>query len=54
MAIRLFTTNKLKIRKSAQIAGLSRLEFEKILAENEIPISNISIEDVNSDISKLN
>jgi len=53
MAVRLYKLEKLTIGKAAQIAGLSRLQFETILSENEIPISNLTIEDVISDIEKL-
>ncbi|OQX73810.1 MAG: hypothetical protein B6D64_13490 [Bacteroidetes bacterium 4484_276] len=39
--------------KAAQVSGLSRLQFETSLSENEIPISNLTIDDVISDIEKL-
>ncbi len=53
LAIRLYNLQKLTIGKAAQVAGLSRLQFETILSENEIPISNLTIDDVISDIEKL-
>jgi len=53
MAVRLYKLEKLTIGKAAQIAGLSRLQFETILSGNEVPISNLTIEDVISDIEKL-
>ncbi len=53
LAIRLYKLQKLTIGKAAQISGLSRLQFETILSENEIPISNLTIDDVISDIEKL-
>ena len=53
MAVRLYKLEKLTIGKAAQIAGLSRLQFETILSENEVPISNLTIDDVISDIEKL-
>ena len=52
-AIRLYKLQKLTIGKAAQVAGLSRLQFESLLSENNIPISNLTIEDVVSDIEKL-
>lgn len=52
LAIRLYKLQKLTIGKAAQISGLSRLDFETLLSENEIPISNLTIEDVISDIEK--
>jgi len=53
LAIRLFRLQKLTIGKAAQIAGLSRLDFETVLSENEVPISNLSIEEVMNDGQKL-
>ena len=53
LAIRLYKLQKLTIGKAAQVAGLSRLQFETLLSENEISISNLTIEDVISDIEKL-
>lgn len=53
LAIRLYRLQKLTLGKAAQLCGLSRFEFEKILSENEVPISNLTIEDVMTDIQKL-
>jgi len=53
LAIRLYKLQKLTIGKAAQIAGVSRLEFDTILSENDIPISNLTIKDINQDIAKL-
>ena len=53
LAIRLYKLQKLTIGKAAQVAGLSRLQFETILSENEIPISNLTIDDVIGDIEKM-
>ena len=53
LAIRLYKLQKLTIGKAAQVAGLSRLQFETVLSEYEIPISNLTIEDVIADIEKL-
>ena len=53
LAVRLYKLNKLTIGKAAQLAGLSRLEFETVLSENEIPISNLSVEDIENDANKL-
>ncbi len=52
LAIRLYKLQKLTIGKAAQIAGLSRFDFETKLSENDVPISNLSIDDVN-DCQKL-
>lgn len=53
LAIRLYRLQKLTIGKAAQIAGLSRLDFETMLSENEVPISNLTIEDITGDSKKL-
>lgn len=53
LAIRLYRLQKLTIGKAAQIAGLSRLDFETMLSENEVPISNLTIEDVMNEGQKL-
>ena len=53
LAIRLYRLQKLTIGKAAQIAGLSQLDFETMLSENEVPISNLTIEDVMNDGQKL-
>ncbi len=52
-AMRLYQHEKLTIGKAAQIANLSRYEFENLLAENSIPISNLNISDVFDDSKKM-
>ena len=53
LAIQLYKLQKLTIGKAAQLSGMSRFEFEKELSINKISISNLSEEDVLSDIEKL-
>lgn len=53
LAIQLFRNQKVTLGKAAQIAGLSRLQFEELLAENGIPISNLELDDVLGDLEKL-
>ena len=53
LAIRLYQNQKVTLGKAAQIAGISRLQFEELLADNEIPISSLGLEDVLSDLEKL-
>ena len=53
LAIRLYKLQKLTIGKASQIAGLSRFDFETLLSENGVPISNLTEEDVMKDIQKL-
>ena len=53
LAMRLYKLQKLTLGKAAQLSGLSRFEFETMLSENEIPISNLTINDVLGDTKKL-
>jgi len=53
LAIRLYKLQKITIGKAAQIAGLSRFDFEIVLFDNEGSISNLTIDDVINDIHKL-
>jgi predicted HTH domain antitoxin len=53
LAIRMYRLQKLTIGKAAQLCGLSRFQFETVLSESEVPISNLSISDVLKDIEKL-
>jgi len=53
LAMRLYKLQKLTIGKAAQLSGLSRFEFETILSENDIPISNLTLKDVMDDIKKI-
>lgn len=53
LAIQLYVQEKVTIGKAAQIAELSRLQFETLLSENKIPISSMDIEDVLKDMKKL-
>ncbi len=52
-AIQLYIQQKVTIGKAAQIAELSRLQFETLLSENKIPISSLELEDVLKDVEKL-
>lgn len=53
LAIQLYIQQKVTIGKAAQIAEMSRFEFETVLSENKIPISNLGLDDVLKDIQKL-
>jgi predicted HTH domain antitoxin len=53
LAIQLYVSEKLTIGKSAQLSGLSRLEFEKELSKNKISISKLYEVDIISDFLKL-
>lgn len=53
LAIRLYKLKKVTIGKGAQIAGISKFEFETILSENKISISNLDIDDILNDIDNF-
>lgn len=53
LALQLYIQQKVTIGKAAQIAELSRFQFETILSENQIPISSLDLADVLGDIEKL-
>ena len=52
-AVGLFQTGKVSIGKAASIAGLSRFDFENFLADNNIPISNLTAEDIEKEYQLL-
>jgi predicted HTH domain antitoxin len=52
LAIRLYQQEKLTIGKAAQLCGLSRYNFETLLSENGISISNLTIDDITNDSKK--
>ena len=52
LAIRLYQQEKLTIGKAAQLCGLSRYNFETLLSENGISISNLTIDDITIDSKK--
>jgi predicted HTH domain antitoxin len=53
LAVQLYSQGKVTIGKAAQIAEMSRLQFETYLSESGIPISSLSLEDIMADIKKL-
>lgn len=53
LAVQLYNQQKVTLGKAAQIAGFSRIDFERYLVENNLPISTLSLDDVRSDINKL-
>lgn len=52
-AVQLYLQDKVTIGKAAQIADMSRLEFETFLSQQNIAISRLNIEDVLGDAAKL-
>ena len=53
IAMMLFQEGKLTLGKAIQLSGLTRFEFEKSLAKNKIPVSDLNIEQIMSDVDKL-
>lgn len=53
LALQLYAHYKVTIGKAAQIAEMSRFEFETFLSDNKIPISTLELDDVLKDIQKL-
>lgn len=49
----LFQEGKLTIGKAIQLSGLTRFEFEKALAKNNIPIFGLDSDQILSDVEKL-
>jgi len=53
IAMMLFQEGKLTLGKAIQLSGLTRFEFEKSLAKNKIPVSDLNIKQIMSDVDKL-
>ncbi len=53
LALILFKQGKVSISKAANIAGLDLYEFMKECRKNEIPVINISVEELNAEWDSL-
>ena len=53
LALRFYQLHKLTIGKAAQLSGMSRFEFESLLSENNIAISNLSVDEIMKNAKKL-
>ena len=53
IAMMLFQQKKLTIGKATQLSGLTRYEFEKNLAQYNIPIVDFDITQLESDLKKI-
>ena len=49
----LFQEGKLTLGKAIQLSGLTRYEFEKLLAKNRIPVAELNLDQITSDVLKL-
>jgi predicted HTH domain antitoxin len=54
LAIKCYQRSLLSIGKAAELAGMSKINFEIYLSENRIPVSNLDYSDISSDLKKLN
>lgn len=52
-AIKFYENGKLTLGKAAQFAAMPRWEFENLLANYQIPISELQIEDIDNDLEKM-
>ena len=53
IAILLYEKNKISLRKAAKMAGLSWLNFSKILCERDIPTVKMTDEDFKTEINTV-
>lgn len=53
LALRLFCKQKLTLGKAAQLAGLTRFEFESFLNDSGVSISLLSLDEITNDSAKL-
>ena len=54
VALMFFQEGKLTLGKAVQLSGLSRFEFEKVLAKNKVSVSQPDVNQVMADAEKLN
>jgi predicted HTH domain antitoxin len=54
LAIKCYQRSLLSIGKAAELAGMSRVNFEIYLSENKIPVSNLDYSDISEDLKKMN
>lgn len=54
IAVMLFQEGKLTIGKAIQLSGLTRYEFEKLLAQNNITAPHQNADEVLQDLEKFN
>ncbi len=52
-AVRLYQLQRLSLAKAASLAFYHRYDFENYLADNNIPIALLTIDDVLNDVKKM-
>jgi predicted HTH domain antitoxin len=53
LAVKYYQEEALTIGKAADLAGMNRMEFELLLARNQIPISLLEYDDIQADLAKM-
>jgi predicted HTH domain antitoxin len=53
LGIWLFLEQRISIGKAAQLAGMNRFEFQKVLSARQIPTINYEIKDVEKELNAL-
>ena len=51
LAVHLFDEARISLGKAAQLAGMSRIEFTRLLADRRIPVIRTSAEDIEQELS---
>ena len=53
LAIQLYTQQKVTLGKAAQIAKMSKFQFEALLSQNNLPIPLLNVDEVLNDATKI-
>jgi predicted HTH domain antitoxin len=53
IAVKLYQDRSVSVGRAAEIAGMNRIDFETYLSEREIPVSNLTYEQVMADVASL-
>ena len=53
LAVKYYLDGILTIGKAAELAGMRKMDFEMLLASNQIPISLLDYSDIQADMDKM-
>jgi predicted HTH domain antitoxin len=53
LAVKLYQNEKLTLGKAAELARISKFEFETLLSTHQIPISLLTEKDIMDDLNKM-
>ena len=53
IAVWFYLNEKISLAKSAQLAGMTKTEFETILSEKQIPISLMNEDDIQEELANM-